>query len=130
MKFSFQQHRFRYNWILLYIYIYIYIFDPTNELIKKAIASASVRRPVLLRCVLLLAERHVHRNVVIGARVRGSGNVQEDEAKDVVLLVLFMVLGSLGDTYPSLDDYGSRPDSTSDLREAKLPRQRRLLVQM
>lgn len=73
----------------------------------KTIDCFSVRYPVLLRRVLLLAKCDVHRDVVAGAQPRGSRNLQEDEAKNVILLVLFMVLGSLGDTYPRLDDHGS-----------------------
>ena len=70
----------------------------------------------------------MHRNVVIGACLRGSWNIQKNETQNVILLVLVMVLGSLGDTYPRVNDYGSQSDDTGDLRKTKL--QEKLFLQM
>lgn len=78
----------------------------------------SIRHPVLVRGLLFLAERDVHRNVVISTSPCKPSHVQNDSAQNAVLLLLDMGLGPIGDSPSHFDGDGSQSHDTHDLRQA------------
>lgn len=88
----------------------------------------SVRHSILVRGLLLLAERVVHRDMVAGMSPRGQLLVQKNLTQNAVLLLLDMGLGSVGDPHSRNDDHGAQSHDTHDLCQAYF--QRELLVQV
>lgn len=79
----------------------------------------SIRHPVLLPGLLFLAERDVHRNVVIGTTPCKPLCVQKYSIQKAVLLLLDMGLGLVGNPHSRLDGNGSQSHDTHDLRQAR-----------